>query len=144
MSLRKFSGYVVQEWPDLAFRKGHDPGDNPAGSLGSLWSERAQKNAGLVRSEDRGRAVDVYRTGDHGVAIPERFDRKPWLLKMAIGFVIETLAGSEQKVIASDHTAIGIPRNLVVHAYGRSLGREPVAFLLVAGHVFLRIEGNPR
>jgi hypothetical protein len=35
---------------------------------------------------------------------------------MAIGFVIETLPGSEQKVIASDHTAIGIRFNLVVHA----------------------------
>jgi len=88
--------------------------------------------------------MDVYRSGDHGVAIPERRDRKPWLLKMAIGFVIETLAGSEQKVIASDHTAIGIPRNLVKHAYGQRLGREPAAFLLVAGHVFLRVKGNPR
>jgi len=116
VSLRKFSGYIVQQWPDLAFREGHNPGDNPAGSLGSFRSERAQKNAGLVRSEHRGRAVDVYRTGDHGVAIPERGDREPWLLKMAIGFVIETLPGSEQKVIASDHTAIGIRFNLVVHA----------------------------
>jgi hypothetical protein len=142
--LRKFSGYVVQQWPDLAFRKGHDPGDNPAGSLGGLRSERAQKNAGLVRSEDRGRAVDVYRGGHHGVAIPERRDRKPWLLKMVIGFGIETLGCSDQKVIASDHTAAGIPRNLVMHAYGRRSGREPAAFLLVPSHVFLRIKGNPR
>jgi hypothetical protein len=88
--------------------------------------------------------MDVYRSGDHGVAIPERRDRKPWLAKMAIGFVIETFAGSGQKVIASDHTAIGIPRSLVVHAYGRSLGSEPAAFLLVAGHVFLRVKGYPR
>ena len=59
VSLREFSGYFVQEWPDLAFRERHDPGDNPAGSLGSLRSERAQKNAGLVRPKDRGRALNV-------------------------------------------------------------------------------------
>jgi hypothetical protein len=81
------------------------------------------------------------------MAIPEKRDRKPRLLrllKMAIGFGIETLASSEQKVIASDHTAIAIPRNLDTHAYGRRLGREPAAFLLVAGHVFLWAKGNQK
>lgn len=78
------------------------------------------------------------------MAIPEKRDRNPRLLKMAIGFGIETLARSAQKVIASDHTVIGIQRNLATHAFGRSLGREPAAFLLFAGHVFLRVKGNPR
>jgi hypothetical protein len=32
-------------------------------------------------------------------------------------------------VIASDHTAVEIPRNLVRHADGQRLGREPAAFL---------------
>jgi hypothetical protein len=68
------------------------------------------------------------------VAIPEKRDR---LLKMAVRFGIETFPHSEQKVIVSDHTAIVIPRNLGTHAYGRRLGREPAAFLLVAGHEFL-------
>jgi hypothetical protein len=71
------------------------------------------------------------------VAIPEKRDRKPRLLKMAIRFRIETFPRSEQKVIVSDHTAIAIPRNLDTHAFGRRLGREPAAFLLVAGHVSL-------
>jgi hypothetical protein len=71
------------------------------------------------------------------LAIPEKRDRKPQLLKMAICFGIETFARSEQKVIVSDHTAITIPRNLDTHAYGRRPGREPAAFLLVAGHVLL-------
>jgi hypothetical protein len=71
------------------------------------------------------------------VAIPEKRDWKPRLLKMAIRFGIETFLRSKQKVIVSDHTAIAIPRNLDTHAYGRGLGREPAAFHLVAGHVFL-------
>ena len=73
MSLGKFSGYFVQEWPDLVFWERHDPGDNPARSLGIFVAERAQKNAGLVRSEDRGRALDANRgDGDHGLVIPAR------------------------------------------------------------------------
>jgi hypothetical protein len=71
------------------------------------------------------------------VASPEKNGRKPPLLKMAICFGIETFPRAEQKVIVSDHTAIAIPRNLDTHAYGRRLGREPAAFLLVAGHVLL-------
>ena len=71
VSLGEFGGYFVQQWADLVFRERHDPGDNPAGPLGSLRTERPQKNAGLVGPEDRGRAFDVYRSGDHGLAIPE-------------------------------------------------------------------------
>jgi len=69
VSLGEFSGYFVQEWPDLVFRERHDPGDNPARSLGILVPERAQKNAGLVWSEDRRRSTDANRSGgDHGLA----------------------------------------------------------------------------
>jgi hypothetical protein len=71
------------------------------------------------------------------LAIPEKRDQKPQLLKMAICFGIETFPRSEQKVIVSDHTAIAIPRNLDTHVYGRRPGREPAAFLLVAGHALL-------
>jgi hypothetical protein len=80
VSLGEFSGYFVQEWPDLVFWERHDPGDNPARSLGILVAERAQKNAGLVRSEDRGRALDANRGGVHGLVIPEKRDRRPRLL----------------------------------------------------------------
>jgi len=59
VALGEFSRYFAQEWPDSVFRERHDPGDNPARSLGTLRFERAQKNAGLVRPEDRGRAFDV-------------------------------------------------------------------------------------
>lgn len=82
VSLGEFSGYFVQEWPDLVFWERHDPGDNPARSLGILVAERAQKNAGLVWSEDRGRATDANRGGgDHGLAIPQKRGRKPRLVK---------------------------------------------------------------
>ena len=54
--------------------------DNPAGSLGSLRTEWAQKNAGLVRPEDRGRALDVNRVGVHGLVISQKQDRKRRLL----------------------------------------------------------------
>ena len=81
VSLGEFSGYFVQEWPDLVFWERHDPGDDPARSLGIVVSERAQKNAGLVWSEDRGRATDANRGGgDHGLAIPEKRGRKPRLV----------------------------------------------------------------
>jgi len=50
------------------------------GSLGTLRFERAQKNAGLIRPEDRGRAFDVNRVGFHGLVIPEKRDRRPRLL----------------------------------------------------------------
>ena len=70
VSPREFSGHFVQEWPYLAFRERHDPGDNPACSLGSLRSERAQKYAGLVGPEDRGRASHVHRGSEHGLVIP--------------------------------------------------------------------------
>ena len=89
MSLGEFSGYFVQEWPDLVFRKRHDPGDNPARSLGILVSERAQKNAGLVRAEDRGRAMDANRGGgDHGLAIPEKRGWKPQVFSTRALFAI--------------------------------------------------------
>jgi hypothetical protein len=84
VSLREFSKYFLQEWPDLVFWERHDSGDDSANSLGSLRSERAQKNAGLVGSEDRGSALNVHRGGDHGLAIPDKRDRKPRLLQMAI------------------------------------------------------------
>jgi hypothetical protein len=44
-----------------------------------------------------------------------RAERIPWRLLI--------------KVIASDHTAVEIPRNLARHADGQRLGREPAAFL---------------
>src|ERR1051326_3538802 len=50
VSLGEFSRYLIQERPDLIFRKRHDPGDNSARSLGILVSERTEKNAGLVRA----------------------------------------------------------------------------------------------
>jgi hypothetical protein len=44
-------------------------------------SKRAQKNAGLVWSEDRRRATDANRGGgDHGFAIPEKRGRKTRLV----------------------------------------------------------------
>jgi hypothetical protein len=68
VSLGEFRGYFVQEWPDLVFCERHNPGDNPARSLGIFVPERAEKNAGLIRSEDRGRAADANRGGgDHGL-----------------------------------------------------------------------------
>ena len=70
VSPREFSGYFVQEWPYLAFRERHDPGDNPACSLESLRSERAQKYAGLVRPEYRVRALHVHRGWYHGLVLP--------------------------------------------------------------------------
>jgi hypothetical protein len=73
VSLGEFSGYFIQKWPDLVFWERHDPGDYPARSLGIFVSERAQKNAGLVRPEDRGRALDANRGGgNHGLAIPKK------------------------------------------------------------------------
>jgi hypothetical protein len=40
-------------------------------------SERTEKNSGLVRAEDRGRALDTYRGGgDHGLFAPEKRARK--------------------------------------------------------------------
>jgi hypothetical protein len=80
VSLAEFSGYFIQEWPDLVFWERHDPGDNPARSLGILVPERAQKNAGLVWSEYRRRATDANRSGgDHGLAkVWENF-RMDWL-----------------------------------------------------------------
>ncbi len=69
VSMGEFGGYFVQERADSVFRERHDPGDNPARSLGILVPERAQKNAGLVWSEDRRRATDANRSGgDHGLA----------------------------------------------------------------------------
>ena len=70
VSLGEFNGYFVQEWPDLVFSERQDPGDNPARSLGILVAERAQKDARLVRPEDRSRAFDVNRGRNHGLAIP--------------------------------------------------------------------------
>ena len=73
VALGEFSGYVIQERTDLIFRKGHDPGDNSARSLGILVPERTEKNSGLVRTEDRGRALDAYRGGgDHGLVNLEK------------------------------------------------------------------------
>ena len=43
--LGEFGGYFVQERADSIFRERHDPGDNPAGPLGTLRFERAQENA---------------------------------------------------------------------------------------------------
>jgi hypothetical protein len=92
VSLREFSGYFIQKWPDLVFWERHDPGDNPARSLGILVSERAQKNAGLVRPEDRGRALDANRGGrDHGLAIPEKQGRKPRLGQSTVLFFLPIL-----------------------------------------------------
>ncbi len=54
-----------------------------------------------------------------------------------------TLRLLQQKVVASDHTAIGIPCNVVTHADGQRLGREPAAFLLIANRVFRDKWGNP-
>ena len=84
VSSREFSGYFLQKWPHLALRERHDSGDNSASSLGSLRSERAQKNAGLVRSEDRARALDIGRSSDHELAIPENCDGKLRSLKPTI------------------------------------------------------------
>ena len=42
-------------------------------------SERAEKNAGLVRAEDRGRTLDANRGGGHGLAIPEK---RGWKLRL--------------------------------------------------------------
>jgi len=61
VSLGKFGGNRIQEWADLVFRERHDPGENPASVLWILRSERAQKNARLVRPEDRDRSFDVDR-----------------------------------------------------------------------------------
>jgi hypothetical protein len=78
VTLGEFSGYVIQERTDLNFRKGDDPGDNSARSLGILVPERTEKNSGLVRAEDRGRALDAYRRGgDHGLVNLEKRARKP-------------------------------------------------------------------
>jgi hypothetical protein len=91
VSSREFSGYFLQKRPHLALRERHDSGDNSASSLGSLRSERAQKNAGLVRSEDRARALDICRSSDHELAIPENCDEKLRLLKTTI---ISEIAGA--------------------------------------------------
>jgi hypothetical protein len=48
----------------------------------------------------------------------------------------------QKEVVASDHTAIGIPCNVVTHADGQRLGREPAAFLLNANRVFRDKWGN--
>lgn len=81
VALGEFSGYVIQERTDLIFRKGHDPGDNSARSLGILVPERTEKNSGLVRTEDRGRALDAYRGGgDHGLVNLEKRARKPAII----------------------------------------------------------------
>ncbi len=81
VTLGEFSGYVIQERTDLIFRKRHDPGDNSARSLGILVSERTEKNSGLVRAEDRGRALDAYRGGgDHGLVNLEKRARKPAII----------------------------------------------------------------
>ena len=91
VSPRERCGYFVQQWPDLVFRERHDPGDYPARSLGRLWSERAQKDAGLVRSEDRARALDLCRDSGHELVMPENCDEKLRLLKTTI---ISEIAGS--------------------------------------------------
>src|SRR5205807_6657804 len=81
MTVGEFSGYVFQKRTDLIFRKGHDPGDNSARSLGILVSERTEKNSGLVRAKDRGRALDAYRgSGDHGLVNLEKRARKPAII----------------------------------------------------------------
>ena len=77
----EFSGYVIQERTDLIFRKRHDPGDYSARSLGILVPERTEKNSGLVRAENRGRALDAYRGGgDHGLVNLEKRARKPAII----------------------------------------------------------------
>jgi hypothetical protein len=88
VSSREFSGYFLQKWSHLALWKRHDSSDNSARSLGSLRFERAQKNAGLVRPEDRGRAPDICRSSDHELALPENCDGKLRLLKITIIFEI--------------------------------------------------------
>jgi len=71
VSLGEFSEYFVQECPDLVFWERHDPGDNPARSLGVLVPERAQKHTGLIGPQNSRRATDANRGGgDHGLAIP--------------------------------------------------------------------------
>ena len=77
----EFSGYVIQERTDFIFRKRHDPGDNSARSLGILVPERTEKNSGLVRTEDRGRALDAYRGGgNHGLVNLEKRAGKPAII----------------------------------------------------------------
>jgi hypothetical protein len=81
MTLGEFSGYVIQERTDLIFRKRHDPGDNSARSLGILVPEGTEKNSGLVRAKDRGRALDAYRGGgDHRLVNLEKRARKPAII----------------------------------------------------------------
>ncbi len=52
-------------------------------------SERTEKNAGLVRAEDRGRALDANRGGgDHGLVNQEKRARKPAIIFNAALFPI--------------------------------------------------------
>jgi len=44
VSLGEFRRYIVQERADPVFRERHDPGDNPAGSLGISRTEWPQEN----------------------------------------------------------------------------------------------------
>ena len=52
-------------------------------------SERTEKNARLVRTEDRGRAMDANRGGsDHGLVNPEKRVRKPQVFSTRALFAI--------------------------------------------------------
>jgi len=46
-------------------------------------------------------------------------------------FATVTVAPARAKVVDCDHTAIEIPCNVVTHADGQRLGREPAALLIV-------------
>ena len=112
-------------------------------------SERTEKNAGLVRTEDRGCALDANRGGgDHGLVNPEKRARKPQLFSTRALFPIRpgtpgvvTIPSTDFKSPTGD-ISIALPALLDVGFYflvpishaATSTGRGAYCFFLNVGN----------